>query len=113
WYEFKQTDGEHGYGPDHKLRNANITDTEERQRLIIDPGPRSVAFKTKNRAQFDGSRPPAFFPPPLTPNSITSLGEAICTQAGAHNRLLVLGGFGNSGSMLTGFGNPKIETYAN
>lgn len=123
WYEFEQTDGEHGYATDHKLRNAHISDTEERQRLIIDPGPRSVALKDfikdskieryRPREPFDAGGPPAFFPPPLTPNSITSLGEAISTRVGAHNRLLVLGGFGNSGSMLTGFGQPKIETYAN
>jgi L-Lysine epsilon oxidase N-terminal len=115
WYEFQETDGEHGYSADHKLRNAGITDTEERQRLIIDPGPRSVAFTSpgSRKAQFGDHGLPALFPPPLAPNSITSLGDLVCTQSGTRNRLLVLGGFGNSGSMLGGFGNPKIETYAN
>ncbi len=26
WYEFKELSGEHGYAPDHPLRNASITD---------------------------------------------------------------------------------------
>ena len=115
WYEFKETAGEHGYGADHKLRNADITDANERQRLIIDPGPRGVAYadpKTR-RAVFDDRGVPASFPPALTPNSIAGLGEIRATQQGKQNRLLVLGGFGNSGSMNAAFGNPKIDTYAN
>jgi len=115
WYEFKETAGEHGYAADHQLRNADITNSEERQQLIIDPGPRSVAFKNpkSRRAEFDSSVAPASFPPALTPNPIASLGTVICTQQDNRNRLLVLGGYGNSGTMLAGFGNPKIEAYAN
>jgi hypothetical protein len=115
WYEFKETAGEHGYGPDHKLRNADITNTDDRQQLIIDPGPRSVQFKNPKgrRAEFSAGGGPTSFPPPLNPNSISSLGTIICTQQDQHNRLLVLGGFGNSGTMASGFGNPKIEAYAN
>lgn len=116
WYAFEQTDGEHGYAPDHALRNAAITDPEERQRLVIDPGPRSVRYGDANarRASFDATGAPLQnFPPPLVPNSVETLGELLCTQDGGHSRLLVLGGLGNSGSMLRGFGNPKIENYAN
>jgi hypothetical protein len=114
WYAFEQTEGEHGYTADHALRNADITNAEERQRLIIDPGPRMVSFTDTPRAVFDNTGPaPISFPPELTPNSITTLGELRCTQQGKANRLLVLGGFGNSGSMQGGFGNPKIEAYAN
>jgi hypothetical protein len=115
WYEFAETDGEHGYGPNHPLRNATITDAQDRQQLIIDPGPRSVRFGDvkARRAAFTAGTGPTSFPPPLAPNSIASLGELIATQQDNHSRLLVLGGFGNSGSMLSGFGNPKIETYAN
>src|SRR3954466_13019250 len=106
WYAFEQTEGEHGYTADHALRNAEITNPEERQRLIIDPGPRMVSFTDTPHAVFDNSGPaPISFPPELTPNSITTLGELRCTQQGKTNRLLVLGGFGNSGSMLGGFGN--------
>ena len=39
WYEFSELEGEHGYGDDHPRRNANITDSNARQFLIIDPGP--------------------------------------------------------------------------
>jgi hypothetical protein len=116
WYSFRETSGEHGYAGNHPLRNADITNTEERQRLIIDPGPRSVHYKDEGarRAMFDNaSNQPTSFPPPLTPHSITTLGEIRCTQKADTNRLLILGGFGNSGSMLGGFGNPKIETFAN
>src|SRR6202171_5454964 len=114
WYTFEETQGEHGYTADHALRNADITNTEERQRLIIDPGPRTVSFKGTQHAVFDNrSAGSTSFPPELTPHSITSLGELRCTQQANANRLLVLGGFGNSGSMLGGFGNPKIEAYAN
>ena len=33
WYAFEQTDGEHGYAPDHPLRNAAITDPGSRSRI--------------------------------------------------------------------------------
>jgi hypothetical protein len=117
WYEFLQTEGEHGYGRAHPLRNANITDTDERQKLIIDPGPRSVSYTDPKRRlrsfspSNDGS--PQTFPPPLIPHSVTTLGDLRCTQADNHNRLLVLGGMGNSGSAKAGLGNPKISNYAN
>jgi L-Lysine epsilon oxidase N-terminal/L-lysine epsilon oxidase C-terminal domain len=114
WYAFKETDGEHGYAADYPLRNADITNSEDRQRLIIDPGPRSVSFRGTRRAAFDDkSSGPTSFPPELVPHSITTLGELLCTETSNANRLLVLGGFGNSGSMQSGFGNPKIEEYAN
>jgi hypothetical protein len=115
WYTFQEMAGEHGYASDHTLRNADIVNTQERQQLIIDPGPRSVQFKNSKarRAEFDADGGATSFPPPLQPNSIKSLGTIICTQHDDRNRLLVLGGYGNSGSMLSGFGNPKIEAYAN
>jgi hypothetical protein len=117
WYAFKETSGEHGYAADHPLRNADLTDPNDRQQLIIDPGPRSVRFKAAKarRADFaaSGSSGPTCFPPPLAPNSISTLGQILCTQQDERNRLLVLGGFGNSGTMKSGFGNPKIETFAN
>ncbi len=118
WYEFQETDGEHGYSPTHPLRNANITDGNARLQLIIDPGPLTVSYKDKKQrtAQFaKGMNPnyPQSFPPPLNPASIETLGELKVTQQDKHNRLLVLGGYGNSGSMLDGFGQPVITNYAN
>jgi hypothetical protein len=117
WYAFKETAGEHGYASDHPLRNADVTDANERQQLIIDPGARLVQFKGSNprRADFStaGTTGPTSFPPPLVPNSIATLGQLICTQQDNRNRLLVLGGFGNSGSFKSGIGNPQIQNFAN
>jgi hypothetical protein len=118
WYEFQELDGEHGYRSKHPLRNADITDKNARLQLIIDPGPQTVSYTdAKQRsAQFAQGKNPGSvqtFPPPLTPFSITTLGELKVTQQHKHNRLLVLGGYGNSGSFKTGFGQPMIEHYAN
>src|SRR6266404_1051110 len=54
WYTFNARAGEHGYLPDHPRRNAAITGAE-RDRLIIDPGPRIVGAKKQRRARFDHS----------------------------------------------------------
>lgn len=118
WYEFKQTAGEHGYAPDHPLRNADITGDTARVQLIIDPGPQTVSYTNKKQrtAQFAKGQNPGYtqsFPPPLTPASIDTLGELKVTEQNKHNRLIVLGGFGNSGSMMTGFAQPAITQYAN
>jgi hypothetical protein len=118
WYEFKQTAGEHGYAPDHPLRNADVTGDDARLQLIIDPGPQTVSYQNpkKRNAQFARGQNPGYtqtFPPPLTPNSVDTLGELKATQQNNHNRLVVLGGFGNSGSYKKGFGQPVITNYAN
>lgn len=115
WYEFLQLQGEHGYDPNHPLRNAAITDEDARQRLIIDPGPRTVNHTGQRTAQFNrdgGDDYATTFPPsPLHPNSIDTLGDLLTDDTG---RLLVLGGHGNSGSWLyDDFGQPRIVSYAN
>jgi len=118
WYQFQQLDGEHGYAPDHPLRNADLTDPEARQKLIIDPGPQSVNYADpqNRRAEFRKGNNPGYaqsFPPPLKPNSIDTLGEIKATQQNNYNRLIVLGGNGNSGSYKSGFEDPIIRHYAN
>lgn len=113
WYEFQQTEGEHGYTNDHPRRNADITDPEARQMLIIDPGAQIVNATDRREARFDRTGEDTYaptFPPPLKPNSIDTLGEIKTDNTG---RLLVLGGHGNSGTFKTGIGQPRIETYAN
>jgi hypothetical protein len=114
WYEFQQQDGEHGYDPAKQpRRNADITDPEARQRLIIDPGPRIVDGSGRRTARFDKDSEiyAPTFPPPLEPNSIATLGELLTDDSG---RLLVLGGYGNSGSYRSDqLGQPRIDTYAN
>lgn len=112
WYEFETTNGERGYAPDHPLRNADVED-EDRDRLIIDPGPRVINATTKRNAVFDRGgegRYATTFPPPLSPNSIDTLGEIRTDDSG---RLIVLGGFGRSGSEKSGPGEPHITHYAN
>ncbi len=114
WYEFQQLAGEHGYASDHPLRNASITDPVQRQFLIIDPGPRVVDVQGNRRARFDrsggGLYAPTFPPEKLHPRKIDTLGELLTDDSG---RLLVLGGHGNSGTINTGLGQPRIDTYAN
>ena len=118
WYAFQQLDGEHGYGPDHPLRNGDVTNPDERQQLVIDPGPLTVNHTGKKQqfAQFARGANPGFtqsFPPPLAPNSIDTLGELRAIQQDKNLRLLILGGHGNAGSYKTGFGQPVIHHYAN
>jgi hypothetical protein len=114
WYEFEQLQGEHGYAPDHPLRNAEITEPNARQRLIIDPGPQIVDGTKRRTARFDrdgGDVYAATFPPALEPCSIDTLGEIKTDDSG---RLLVLGGHGKAGSYkYDQFGQPRIDTYAN
>ncbi|PYP85172.1 MAG: hypothetical protein DMG65_21195 [Candidatus Angelobacter sp. Gp1-AA117] len=113
WYQFKQLEGEHGYDKSHPRRNARITDSEARQKLIIDPGPRLVNATTQRRAALSRHNNEFYapvFPPPLQPRSIDTLGDILTADAG---HLLVLGGHGHSGSFLDGFGHPRIEDYAN
>ncbi|MEY2881280.1 MAG: hypothetical protein RLZZ15_3660, partial [Verrucomicrobiota bacterium] len=122
WYEFDTTNGEHGYDKKHKLRNAEITDKHLRSRLIIDAGPRSVNLisgpgaPAVTSAEFSRQKNPLIpqsFPPPLVPNSIDTLGEIKVCQQDHSSRLVVLGGFGNSGSAATGLGQPFVDHYAN
>jgi L-Lysine epsilon oxidase N-terminal/L-lysine epsilon oxidase C-terminal domain len=109
WYQFDTTLGEHGYPPDHPRRNAGVS---PRSRLIIDPGPRTVDGN-KRRASFDRTGEGNYattFPPPLSPNSIDTLGEMMLD---GESRLIVLGGHGCSGSEMAGPGEPHTEDYAN
>jgi hypothetical protein len=113
WYEFNQLEGEHGYLAGHPLRNADIIDEDARQCLIIDPGPQ-VVDKAHRTATFDrganGLYAATFPPEGLQPHDINTLGKLLTDDLG---RLLVLGGHGFSGSMLTGFSQPRIDHYAN
>lgn len=113
WYRFEGSKGEHGYDASHPRRNADITGDNARQRLIIDPGPHVVNATTLRKASFDRAESALYapvFPPPLSPCSIDTLGDMLTDDRG---RLLVLGGHGNSGSFKTGFGQPRIDSYAN
>lgn len=113
WYQFNETQGEHGYPDGYTRRNPDVTG-DQRSRLIIDPGPRFVDGSTKRRASFDrsgeGNYATSFPPEGLQPFGIDTLGEMMTDDAG---RLLVLGGHGRSGSEKSGPGEPHIDNYAN
>jgi len=118
WYAFSENDGMHGYGPDHPLRNPEITQPDRRRQLIIDPGPRTVSGNDGKAlfAKKDGSAYPQNFPPEdIEPYSITTLGEMMTNEDDAqHRRLIVLGGYGRSGYKgADGNTIPVISGYAN
>jgi hypothetical protein len=112
WYEFQTSKGEDGYAPNHPLRNAGKTGKAEREALIIDPGPRSVAGRSAGPVAFSRQTiPPGYggsFPPEnLQPYGIDTLGEL---RTDGEGRLLLLGGLGRSGSDVA---PPAIAQYAN
>jgi hypothetical protein len=114
WYEFATNEGEHGYSSNHPLRNASVTG-DDRLKLIIDPGPRSISGAAAGPVEMDKDSIPdsyqgAHFPEDmLYPNQdyITTLGELRTDDEG---RLLVLGGLGVSG---TKDQSATIQQYAN
>jgi L-lysine 6-oxidase len=86
-----------------------VTQPSDRQKLIIDPGPRRLSGR-KQSAKFDaasaapsGYAHVSFPPPPLYGQQITTLGNMLTDSAG---RLVVLGGFGRSG------GDASISSFA-
>lgn len=118
WYQFTGTENGQDYAPNHPLRNPSIVDATARQTLMIDPGPQTVRYlhSDARRAEFTKDRNPSYpqsFPSALSPHNIETLGEIIVHQQDDHNRLVVLGGLGRSGSFRSGFGEPHIETFAN
>jgi hypothetical protein len=111
WYEFLVGAGEYGYSPEHRLRNAEITDPDERRLLIIDPGPRTLSGPCETAEFSRHDKPdgyPVTFPPEhLEPCGIDSLGGISSDDRGG---LIALGGYGRSG---TDRPPPVIVDYAN
>ncbi|MGB5708416.1 MAG: LodA/GoxA family CTQ-dependent oxidase [Arenicellales bacterium] len=111
WYTFEPGNGQQGYASNHALRNQNVTDPLERQKMIIDPGPRILdgPGQTKEfdrKSDADGYQ--MTFPPTnLAPAQIDTLGEC---QTDQHGRLLFIGGYGHSGTVQS---PPKTENYFN
>lgn len=112
WYTFVPSEGENGYASNHPLRNP---DAPDRQKLLIDAGPRHIEGANCSGVHFDEKSVPhgyrgAHFPHgKLNPvgEAITTLGELRTDEKG---NLLVLGGHGVSGSTEP---NPSIGDYAN
>ncbi|NEQ41542.1 MAG: hypothetical protein F6K40_37255 [Okeania sp. SIO3I5] len=116
WHEFEPIKGEGTYPPTNDLRNSGITDPAERAAtLITDPGPRTLTGPSQD-AYFnrDSVVPGGYgitFPPEnLSPNEIDSLGEI---HTDAEGKLIVVGGYGHSGTDLT-YPDPEQDLdYAN
>jgi len=112
WYTFATNAGEFGYASNHPLRNAHVKD---RQSLFIDFGPRSISGAGQGPNPFSAATVPPDYvgtsapPSPLYPGPVTidALGEL---HTDGDGRLLVVGGFGKSGSSKS---PPKIVEYAN
>ena len=112
WYTFQETDGMHGYAPNHPLRNPEVTQADRRRQLITDPGSQSVSLHNPKAHFAKGKNPgyPQNFPPEnIAPHPITTLGELRVNEQNGHQRLIVLGGYGHSGSV----GVPVITNFAN
>ncbi|MDF1694877.1 MAG: CTQ-dependent lysine 6-oxidase LodA [Saprospiraceae bacterium] len=114
WYQYSELEGNLLYGEKNSyknrnvaLRNDNIKTEEERQTLIIDPGPRSVSGANQCIG-FDKTSVPDGYPAQYPPESVTS-GTPIKTlgdlKTDDEGRLIVLGGFGNAG------GNEPLTSY--
>ncbi|WP_276482397.1 CTQ-dependent lysine 6-oxidase LodA [Paraflavitalea pollutisoli] len=113
WYQFSEEDGNLLFGPDNsyqklgtKMRNPLVLKDSDRQKLIIDPGPRTVTG-ANDSAKFTADTAPAgypvSFPGSVTQGTpITTLGEVLTDSKG---RLVVLGGYGNAG------GKEAIKNY--
>ncbi len=108
WYSFSELEGDLMYGPENSyqargvpLTNPTVTGRADRQKLIIDPGPRHLD-QPGGRQQFSRATiPPDYpfgsFPDPqevTQGNVIDTLGEILMDRDG---RLVVLGGFGLAG----------------
>jgi L-lysine 6-oxidase len=114
WYENAELEGNLMLGEKNSykkrgvpLRNANIQGKAARQKLIIDPGPRSVC-QPDQQVEFSRENIPndykygSFPDPNLSPYPIQTLGRIMMDRVG---RLVVLGGYGNA------CGETVIATY--
>ncbi len=87
-----------GTSSEGRLRNAEITGPDRSQRLVIDPGPRTLAGAGKvSFTRGSGGNSPEAWPGPFADGSgITSLGAMFCDPTG---RMTVVGGEGRAGSI--------------
>lgn len=115
WYNFAELEGNLLYGSANsyknkgiQFRNAAKTSAQDRQKLIIDPGPRTISGAGQ-KAEFSSSSVPTDYPYASFPDKvtfgdqITSLGSMLTDDS---DRLLLLGGFGKSG------GDTSITSFA-
>ncbi|OIQ27142.1 MAG: hypothetical protein BM564_13305 [Bacteroidetes bacterium MedPE-SWsnd-G2] len=114
WYQYSELDGNLLYGEQNSysnqkvpFRNATKTGENERQTLIIDPGPRSIGGPNRSIG-FDKTNVPTGYPAQYPPDQVSS-GTPITTlgdlKTDSEGRLVVLGGYGNAG------GNEPLTSY--
>jgi hypothetical protein len=114
WYQFAGLEGNLLYGDGNSyaarqvaLRNPDVTGTDERRKLIIDPGPRTVSGRRQHtaisKASSQGYKFASWPAHVVYGELIDSLGDVLTDDAG---RLVVLGGFGKSG------GDTSITSFA-
>ncbi|WET68496.1 CTQ-dependent lysine 6-oxidase LodA [Sphingobacterium sp.] len=106
WYQYSELKGNLLYGPQNSYKSWDVQfrnpDAQDRSKLIIDPGPRSISGRA-NSIGFDKNNVPAGYPAQYPPDHVhygvpvTTLGDLLTDNAG---RLVVLGGFGNAGGDL-------------
>ena len=113
WYQYNELQGNLLYRNnsyeelDVPLKNLSV-EGEERQTLIIDPGPRSVSGANQSIG-FNVESAPRDYPIQYPPKKVSS-GTAITTlgdlKTDDDGRLIVLGGYGNAGGdePLTSYG---------
>nr|WP_288811288.1 CTQ-dependent lysine 6-oxidase LodA [uncultured Sphingobacterium sp.] len=114
WYQYSELQGNLLYGTQNSYQNQQIpfrnphkTTEQERQTLIVDPGPRTVSGRSK-QIGFDKSNVPYGYPAQypsenvLYGSPITTLGDLLTDNLG---RLVVLGGYGHAG------GNLPLTSY--
>lgn len=115
WYNYSELNGNLLYGRDNsysakkvELRNPSKETEAERQALIVDPGPRSIAGCCQtidfSEQTVPGNYSKASFPPKEVQygTPIHSLGDL---KTDSEGRLVVLGGQGNAG------GNEPLISY--
>jgi L-lysine 6-oxidase len=115
WYQYSELAGNLMYGEDNsytnrkiQFRNAGKTTRSDRQKLLIDPGPRTVSGRLQS-TNFNKTDAPAGYPVQF-PNPDVMYGTAVTTLGSLRTdnkgRLIVLGGFGNAGGdePLTSYG---------
>ncbi|SHL08441.1 L-lysine 6-oxidase [Nitrosospira sp. Nsp11] len=113
WYQYAELKGNLLYGENNSyqsrgvaLRNPNVKD-DDRRKLIVDPGPRSVSG-ARQTIGFDKSSVPDGYPATypsevvLYGTHVTTLGNLVTDDVG---RLIVLGAYGNAG------GNAPLTSY--
>ncbi|KAA1245169.1 CTQ-dependent lysine 6-oxidase LodA [Aquimarina sp. RZ0] len=115
WYQYSELEGNLLYGEENSyaqrgvpFRNPDETTEETRQKLIVDPGPRTVSG-TQQSIDFDQASVPADYPHYSFPNPDVKYGTSIKTlgtlKTDDQGRLIVLGGYGHAG------GDQPLESY--